>query len=402
MEQIGKEVQRTLVLRPATATIREDVYYTYACRKCSIEATETPILKTERIPPVISGSYASPEAIAHIMVQKFVMASPLYRQEQELNRSGIQLSRQTMSNWILRAADDWLTPIYEEMKKRLVKEQILHADETTLQVLKEPGKSAQSKSYMWLYRTGKYASQPMILYEYRPDQKASNAETFLKEFSGWLHADGYPGYHRLPEHIRVVGCWAHLRRKFDEAVKSLPQKDQANAAALQGQAYCSRLFSIEQELAELPPEERYTQHLERSKPVMDALLAWAETTNAAPKSALGKAVYYLKEQCPYLIRVLEDGRLELSNNLAERSIKPFVIGRKNFLFANTPWGAQGSAVIYSMIETAKESGLDPYRYLTWLLTNVPIMAARDDSWADKFLPANAPGRLPFFTTELLI
>ena len=351
---------------------------------------------------MISGSYASPEAIAHIMVQKFVMASPLYRQEQELNRSGIQLSRQTMSNWILRAADDWLTPIYEEMKKRLVKEKILHADETTLQVLKEPGKSAQSKSYMWLYRTGKYASQPMILYEYRPDRKASNAETFLKECSGWLHADGYPGYHRLPEHIRVVGCWAHLRRKFDEAVKSLPQKDQANAVALHGQAYCSRLFSIEQELAELPPEERYTQRLERPKPVMDALLAWAETTNAAPKSALGKAVYYLKEQWPYLIRVLEDGRLELSNNFAERSIKPFVIGRKNFLFANTPWGAQGSAVIYSMIETAKESGLDPYRYLTWLLTNAPILAARDDSWADKFLPANAPGRLPFFTTELLI
>ena len=390
MEQIGKEVRRTLVPRPATATIREDVYYTYACRKCSVEATETPILKTERIPPVISGSYASPEAIAHIMVQKFVMASPLYRQEQELNRSGIQLSRQTMSNWILRAADDWLTPIYEEMKKRLVKEKVLHADETTLQVLKEPGKSAQSKSYMWLYRTGKYTSQPMILYEYRPDRKASNAETFLTEFSGWLHADGYPGYHRLPEHIRVVGCWAHLRRKFDEAVKSLPQKDQANAAALRGQAYCSRLFSIEQELAELPPEERYTQRLERSKPVMDALLAWAETTNAAPKSALGKAIYYLKEQWPYLTRVLEDGRLELSNNLAERSIKPFVIGRKNFLFANTPWGAQGSAVIYSMIETAKESGLDPYRYLTWLLTNAPILAARDDSWADKFLPANAP------------
>ena len=147
---------------------------------------------------------------------------------------------------------------------------------------------------------------------------------------------------------------------------------------MQGQAYCSRLFSIEQELAELPPEERYTQHLERSKPVMDALLAWAETTNAAPKSALGKAVYYLKEQCPYLIRVLEDGRLELSNNLAERSIKPFVIGRKNFLFANTPWGAQGSAVIYSMIETAKENGLDPYRYLLWVLRNAPAMSQTDE------------------------
>ena len=158
---------------------------------------------------------------------------------------------------------------------------------------------------------------------------------------------------------------------------------------MQGQAYCSRLFSIEQELAELPPEERYTQHLERSKPVMDALLAWAETTNAAPKSALGKAVYYLKEQCPYLIRVLEDGRLELSNNLAERSIKPFVIGRKNFLFANTPWGAQASAVIYSVIETAKANGLDPYRYLLWLLQNAPGLSETDEAWAEKLLPARA-------------
>ena len=188
----------------------------------------------------------------------------------------------------------------------------------------------------------------------------------------------------------MVGYRAHLRRKFDEAVKSLPQKDQANAAALQGQAYCSRLFSIEQELAELPPEERYTQRLERSKPVMDALLAWAETTNAAPKSALGKAIYYLKEQWPYLIRVLEDGRLELSNNLAERSIKPFVIGRKNWLFANTPGGAQASSVIYSLIETAKENGLDPYRYLLWVLRNAPGLSKTDEAWAEKLLPANAP------------
>ena len=188
----------------------------------------------------------------------------------------------------------------------------------------------------------------------------------------------------------MVGCWAHLRRKFDEAVKSLPQKDQANAAALQGQAYCSRLFSIEQELAELPPEERYTQRLERSKPVMDALLAWAETTNAAPKSALGKAIYYLKEQWPYLIRVLEDGRLELSNNRAERSIKPFVMGRKNWLFANTPGGAQASSVIYSLIETAKENGLDPYQYLLWTLQTAPHLSETDEAWAESLLPANAP------------
>lgn len=392
MERIGKEVTRTIVLHPATATIREDVYYTYACQRCKAQATETPIMKTAKVPAVIPGSFASPEAISHIMVQKFVMASPLYRQEQELNRSGIKLSRQTMSNWILRAADDWLTPVYNEMHRRLVQEKVLHADETTLQVLKEPGKTSQSKSYMWLYRTGSHAVHPMVLYEYRPDRKAGNAANFLNGFSGWLHADGYPGYHSLPERIRVVGCWAHLRRKFDEAVKSLPKQDQPNSAALQGQAYCSKLFSIERELQALPPEERYTQRLERSKPVMDALLAWASANKAAPKSALGKALHYLEEQWPYLIRVLEDGRLELSNNLAERSIKPFVIGRKNFLFANTPHGAQGSAVIYSMIETAKANNLDPYRYLTWVLTNAPMLASSGDDWATALLPAHAPDR----------
>ena len=389
MERIGKETVRTLVLRPATATIREDVYYTYACPECKTDAAETPVRETGRVPSVIPGSFASPEAIAHIMVQKFVMASPLYRQEQELNRSGIQLSRQTMSNWILRASDDWLMPVYEEMHRRLVREDVLHADETTLQVLKEPGKSAQSKSYMWLYRAGAHTSYPMVLYEYRPDRKAGNAERFLKGFSGWLHADGYPGYHSLPEHIRVVGCWVHLRRKFDEAVKSLPQKDQPGSAALQGQAYCSKLFFIEQEMRDLPPKERYEQRLQRSKPVMDALLAWASTNRAAPKSALGKALYYLEEQWPYLIRALEDGRLELSNNLAERSIKPFVIGRKNFLFANTPRGAQSSAVIFSMIETAKANGLDPYRYLVYILTKAPVLAAaHEPDWAVGLLPEN--------------
>ena len=280
--------------------------------------------------------------------------------------------------------------MYEQLHRELLAKEVLHADETTLQVLHEPGKEPQSKSYMWLYRTSGDTDNPVVMYEYQSGRGAVHPREFLEGFKGYLHADGYAGYHRLPENIRVVGCWAHLRRKFDEAVNALPKEQQVGCTALEGLQYCNILFAIEKELADLPPEERYIQRLARSKPVMDALLAWAETTNAAPKSALGKAIYYLKEQWPYLIRVLEDGRLELSNSLAERSIKPFVIGRKNFLFANTPWGAQGSAVIYSMIETAKESGLDPYRYLTWLLTNAPILAARDDSWADKFLPANAP------------
>lgn len=390
MTEIGSEVRRTLVMIPAQVKIREDVYFTYACQNCKQTGTETPILKAEKEPPLISGSYASPEAVAHIMVQKFVMCAPLYRQEQEWNRAGVMLSRQTMSNWVLRAAEDWLRPIYDQLHRQLLQREVLHADETTLQVLKLEGRTARSKCYMWLYRTGGDAEHPIVLYEYQQNRKAENAEAFLKGFTGWLHADGYSGYHRLPENIRVVGCWAHLRRKFDEAINSLPKEQQAGCVALEGLGYCNLLFAIEKELADLPPKERYEQRLARSKPVMDALLAWAETKSAAaPKSALGRALYYLREQWPYLIRYLEDGRLEISNNRAERSVKPFVMGRKNWLFANTEGGAQGSAMIYSLIETAKENGLDPYRYLVHVLTKAPRLAAKGDRWAEKLLPEYA-------------
>lgn len=390
MSVIGKEVRRSLVMIPAQVKIWEDVYYTYSCQRCKKESTETPVVKAEKVPAVIPGSYASPEAIAHIMVQKFVMGSPLYRQEQEWNRAGVKLSRQTMSDWILRAAEDWLRPVYDQLHWELVGREVLRADDTTLQVLREPGKSAQSKSYMWLYRTGCDAEHTIVLYEYRPNRKAENAAAFLQGFTGYLHADSYSGYHKLPGNIRVVGCWAHARRKFDEAVAALPKGEQAGCAALEGQRMCNQLFSIEREIAGLPFEERCIQRQSRAKPVLGALLSWAERSKAPPKSALGKAVYYLKEQWPYLIRYLEDGRLEVSNNWAERSIKPFVMDRKNFLFANTPNGAQGSAIIFSLIETAKENGLDPYRYLVHVMTNAPVLEDKGKEWAEKLLPEYAP------------
>ena len=194
----------------------------------------------------------------------------------------------------------------------------------------------------------------------------------------------------LPEQIRVVGCWAHARRKFDEAVNSLPKQEQAGSAALEGQRYCNALFALEKELAGLTGEKRYKQRQERAKPILDALLAWAETKKAPPKSALGKALHYLREQWPWLIRYLEDGRLEISNNRAERSIKPFVMDRKNFLFANPPNGAQGSAIIFSMIETAKENGLDPFHYLVWVLQSTPGMNKTAPDWAAALMPENAP------------
>ena len=205
MTEIGTEVRRTLVMVPAQVKIREDVYFTYACQNCKQTGTETPILKAPKEPPLISGSYASPEAVAHIMVQKFVMYAPLYRQEQEWNRAGVMLSRQTMSNWVLRVAEDWLRPIYDHLHRQLLQREVLHADETTLQVLKLEGQTARSKCYMWLYRTGGDAEHPIVLYEYQQNRKAENAEAFLKGFTGWLHADGYSGYHRLPGSTTFAG-----------------------------------------------------------------------------------------------------------------------------------------------------------------------------------------------------
>ena len=389
MTEIGKEVVRTLEIIPAQMVVREDIYYTYACQNCNKEDIETPVVKAPREKSIIPGSFATPEAIAHIITQKFVMGSPLYRQEQEINRKGIKLSRQTMSNWILRATEDYLTPIYEQLHKELLTRDVLHADETTLQVLHEPGKKPQSDSYMWLYRTSGDTDKPIVLYEYQPGRGAKHPKEFLAGYKGYLHTDGYAGYHDLGEDITVVGCWAHARRKFDEAVKSLPKGKAKGSSASQGLTYCNLLFGIEQEIAEKTAEERYEERLKQAKPVLDAMFAWANSRTAAPKSALGKAFTYLKEQWPYLTNYLKDGRLEISNNRAERSIKPFVIDRKNFLFANTPKGAAGSAVMFSMIQTAIENGLDPYKYLTWLLKQGKDADLTDAETVQSLLPWNA-------------
>ena len=381
---------RPLEVIPAQMVVREDIYYTYACRTCNRVDIETPVVKAPREKNIIPGSCAPPEAIAHIMAQKLVMGSPLYRQEQEINRRGIHLSRQTMSNWILKATEDYLAPVYEALHKELLKRDVLHADETTLQVLHEPGKKPQSDSYMWLYRTSGDTDKPIVLYEYQPGRGAKHPKEFLAGYKGYLHTDGYAGYHDLGKDITVVGCWAHTRRKFDEAVKSLPKGKVKGSSASQGLTYCNLLFGIEQEIAGKTAEQRYEERLKQAKPVLDAMFAWANSRTAAPKSALGKAFHYLKEQWPYLTNYLKDGRLEISNNRAERSIKPFVIDRKNFLFANTLKGAAGSAVMFSLIQTAIENGLDPYKYLTWLLKTAKNADLADTQVVQSLLPWNVP------------
>lgn len=388
---MGKETRRELLIIPAQVKIREHVRKVYACRDCERNGCSVPIVKAPTTEPVIKGSFASPEAIAHIMEQKFVMGSPLYRQEAQWQRNGIMLSRQTMSNWLIRATEDWLEPIYDALHKMLCAHTALHADETTLQVLREPGKKAQSDSYMWMYRTSSDAKHPIILFEYQIDRKPTHPEKFLKGFEGYLHTDGYVGYHNLPKRVIIVGCWAHARRKFDEALKGLPEKDRKDSNAALGKKYCDKLFELERKFAQMTPDERFQKRQELSKPVLDDFFTWLSTLNVLPKTPIGVAVNYALRQRDYLERYLLDGRLELSNNRAERSIKPFVIDRKNFLFANTPRGAKASAIMFSIIETAKETGLNPFAYLTYVFKNAPNWDIRNDTNAlEHLLPQFAP------------
>lgn len=389
MVEIGVEERRTLEIIPEQVLVHVDIYHNYACRECERESGQANIVKTPKEPAVIPGSFASAEAIAYLDVQKYVMGAPLYRQEQHLKLLNVQLSRQTMSNWMVKSAELWLKPIYCLLHEQLILQKYLHADETVLQVLHEPGKTAQSKSYLWLYRTGKYAEHPMVLYEYQPDRRQARPKEFLQGFQGYLQTDGYSGYNGLDPGVIRVGCLAHLRRKFTDAEKA-SEKGKKSPTVTTAIAYCSKVFKIEGELADLSCEERHEQRQLRVKPILEEFFRWADTRFASPKSKLGEALTYTRNQKPYIMNYLLDGHLDASNNIAERSIKPFVIDRKNFLFANTPNGAEASATTFSIIETAKENGLDPYKYLTYIFKTAPRLDQSEPGWAEPLLPWNAP------------
>jgi transposase len=388
MAAIGREeARKEYVLIPAKVELRKYITCTYACKRCEKENIRVPIKKSASPPAVINGSNASPEAIAYMAYQKYTMGVPLYRQEQDWARQGVLLSRQTMANCLIRCANDWLLPIWLELKRRMLEGDVLHADETTIQVLKEPGKTPQSKSCMWQYRTGETALEPIVLFEYKPDKKAANPAAFLSGWSGYLHTDGNESYHKLHDGVISVGCWAHARRRFDEAVKVISPDDREGSDAMKGKKYCDKLFEIERELVSLTEGERYKERINRLKPVMDEFFAWLPTVSARPKSRLGIAIGYALSQQKYLRNVLLDGRLSLSNNLSERTIKSFVICRKNFLFANTPNGATASAVIFSLIETAKAEGLNPYDYLAYVFRMAPGQDMQNEGSVHSLLPS---------------
>lgn len=388
MAVIGKEIKRRLKIIPAKVSIVEDWYYTYACEDCKKNGTDVTVVKAVEEAPFIKGSYATAEAAAYLMTQKYVMASPLYRLEQEIKEQGVALSRQTMSNWIMTAEYDYLRPLYNKLRERMLNEDILHADETELKVLKLAKQNGSNKGYMWLFRTGRYSGIPTVLYRYEPTRSGDTAKEFLRGFNGYLQTDGYTGYHKVSR-VTHIGCWAHARRKFVEAIEA----KKGDTIASKGFEYCERLFMMEKETAVLSAEERYEFRQQNAVPLLNEFKTWADQQRVPAKSKIGKALNYLDNQWAYLINYTMDGRLEISNNIAERSIKPFVIDRKNFLFSNTPNGAMSTAVTMSIIETAKANELNPYKYLEWIFKTAPSIADPEDenhNWALLLMPENAP------------
>ena len=394
-------LRRELEIIPAQIRAVEHIQVVYSCRECEKTAADDPIpmIKSDVPAPVISNSgIASPSFVSFIMCNKYVLALPLYRQEQELKRLGIKISRQTMANWIIFAAQHWLEPMYRLLHDELLRQYILHADETSLQVIKEKGRTAQQKSWMWMYHTGRMGEQDakrptspgrdakrhVALFEYQPTRHGEHSLTFLADWNcdepRFLHVDGYAGYKNMEDKgVTLVECWVHARRKFYDVIKILKPSERKNAKASIGLDFCDQLFALERKFDEenLPPNERKRRRELESKPIADAFFEWAESMQGKVIGKLSEAITYAVNQKTWLLNFLKDGKLELSNNRAERSIRPFTVGRKNWLFSYSEKGAKASAIAYSIAETAQANGLVPFKYLEFLFQTLPNIPAEE-------------------------
>jgi len=384
---VGEEFVRSeLEFIPAQVRVIDYYRETLECRAC--RKNDKPYMEKAEVPaPVILHSLASPSTLAWIMHQKFVNALPLYRQEAEWQMLGVTLSRATMSNWLMVATRDWLLPVVNRLHQELLKENYLHVDETPIQVLQEEGRKNTTESYMWVYSTGQYGNHPIRLFEYQPGRGGSYPKKFLRGFHGYLHTDAYAGYDKVEKIIRCY-CWAHVRRKFVDALPKDEKSPEATLAA-QGIHYCNQLFEMEKVLQGLSADERFEERLTKQKPRLGAFWAWAESSKNAvlPKGKTSEALLYALKYKEGLMNYLKDANCSISNNLAENSIRPFTIGRKNWLFSGSPKGATASAAIYSLVETAKANGLTPHRYLEYILGDLPGAPFRQyPEILDDYLP----------------
>jgi transposase len=374
MAPISERTCEQLDIIPAQIQVLRHIKTVYGCPQCEGQIKTAPMP-----PPLLPKTMASPGTLAHIVTAKYVDSLPLYRQETQLRRSGIDLPRSTMAQWMIKAGVA-IQPLINVLSERVLAGHYIGMDETTIQVLKEPGRKAQSKSYLWVRRGGP-PKHPIVLYDYDPSRSQAVPVRLLEGFAGYLQTDGYEGYAKVcaPPSMTRLGCMAHARRKFDEALKSQlkPNPDSLPGVALKK---IRALYRIERQAADLTSEERGAKRQQEAVPLLNDLRRWLdEHLPLVPKqSALGKALNYLHKQWPGLIVYVEHGDLRIDNNRVENAIRPFVVGRKNYLFCDSVAGANATANLYSLIETAKANGIEPYRYLRHVFTELPKATSLED------------------------
>ena len=379
MEKIGTEfVRRELEISPAHARVIEYYSVNYGCKNCRQNAVLPNIVKGKDGKAHMMYGMASASTVAWVVYQKYCNGMPLYRLEQELGRLGAKISRATLANWVIKNGEAFFTPMYDFFHRKLLSRDFAMADETPVQVLHEPERRAQTKSYMWLFRSGEDDGVPIILYKYSETRAGDTAVDFLDGFQGYLMCDGYSGYNKVKTAKRLA-CWTHIRRYLIDAIPKGKQLDYTQPA-VQGVMYTNQLFDKEDKIRQKykSPDAIKEARLSQEKPVMEGFLSWLEKQNPARGSRLDKAVTYIRNRKEHLATYLEDGRCSFSNNLSENAIRPFVVGRKGWLFCDTPAGAQASAMAYTMVEMAKANKVNPYHYLTFLFEHQPNEKMSDD------------------------
>lgn len=383
MEKIGEEyVRRELIFIPAKCEIIEYYSETYGCPECKKGSgdTEKPVMVKSKVQSGLVGKgFASSSTVGWTMYQKYANGIPLYRQEKDWAQYGAPITRATLASWIIYCAEHYFMPVYEYLHRELQKREFLMADETRVQVLKEPERTPESQSFMWLYRSGEDGLPVIILYGYSPTRNGDNAAEFLKGFQGYLETDGYQGYNKVPG-IKRCSCWSHIRRYFIDAIPKGKQLDYSQPS-VQGVRYCDKLFQLEDTINKQCAgdyKKRKLLRLEKEKPVLEAFWSWLDAQHPVRNSRMDKAVKYVQNRRETAETYLEDGRCSFTNNLSENAIRPFTVGRKNWLFNDTVNGANASSVVYTMVEMAKAHNLNIYGYLKYLLDQRP-----DDSWTDE-------------------
>ncbi|MDW9686692.1 IS66 family transposase [Sinorhizobium meliloti] len=390
MHRMGEAVTEQLHIE-VKAKVLQNVRFKYACRHCDRTGINTPVVTAPMPVQPLPGSIATASTLAFALVHKYVDGTPLYRLAQTFERAGVPVSRGALGHWVIGSSEKHLHRIYDALKLRLRSQSLIHGDETTVQVLKEKGKEATSTSYMWAYRSGDDSDEPIVLLDYQPGRGQIHPQTFLGDYRGILMSDGYTAWRTLDGAIHI-GCMAHSRRRFVDALKA---RKKGGGPPEQALRFFEQLYRVERQARDKKPDAGETKadsvrrfRQQHSIPVLTALKVWLDeiAPKVMPDTKLGDAVSYTLNQWDYLTRYKDDGRMPIDNNILERDIRVFATGRKSWLFSDSTDGAKASAVIYSLMLTCRACGVEPLTWLRHVLTELPQRAG--DADIDDLLPFN--------------